>query len=143
MVLGNSQRFSQDDGQINTYYSYSLTQSPVFDPSTGFGGFESDKAGCLTSGPFASYVINLPSGTLPAGHCLKRHFSNTVVQYLTAEQVANTTKQPSFELFRIELEGVPGISWKIHSSGHHVIGGEMGDRYSSPGGERLRQARRP
>ncbi|KAJ7815274.1 hypothetical protein B0H14DRAFT_2848064 [Mycena olivaceomarginata] len=56
------------------------------------------------------------------------------VSSLSSAQIANTTKQQTFENFRIEVEGfsVPP-TLKAHDGGHFAVGGEMRDRYSSPG----------
>lgn len=58
-----------------------------------------------------------------------------MVHRLTEAAVKHTMNQTTFETFRIELEGRPITPEpKIHDSGHRVVGGEMGDTYSSPGG---------
>ncbi|KAG6888692.1 hypothetical protein C0992_007841 [Termitomyces sp. T32_za158] len=53
---------------------------------------------------------------------------------LTETAVKHTLSMTTFEAFRIELEGRPVTpEAKVHDSGHRVIGGDMGDTYSSPG----------
>ncbi|KAJ7128802.1 tyrosinase [Mycena crocata] len=133
----------------------SIDQSPVFDSKHGFGGngihipgYEGPfnnltylpgwvhgiGGGCVTTGPFASYNLSLGPGTVPTNHCLTRAFTNGYAWALSSAQVANTTRQSSFELFRIELEGKPVTpTMKLHDGGHFAIGGEMLDSYSSPG----------
>ncbi|KAF9464005.1 hypothetical protein BDZ94DRAFT_1191837 [Collybia nuda] len=111
----------------------SITTSPIFDPLTGFGGFPKG-GGCVTDGPFASYNLSFGPGPVINNHCLTRSYNKTLAPYLTPAQVANTTKQPTFELFRIELEGRPFTETiKIHDAGHRIVGGEMQDDSSSPG----------
>ncbi|KAL4252674.1 Di-copper centre-containing domain superfamily protein [Pleurotus pulmonarius] len=129
----------------------SVADSPIFDPVFGFGGNGIDVpgyaglfgnlsipgwtgGGCITDGPFASYNLSIGPGTLVTNHCLTRAFSKLGVAFVRSAQVANTTKQPSFELFRIELEGMPVTPYlKIHDGGHLAVGGEMNDEWSSPG----------
>lgn len=86
-------------------------------------------------GPFASYNLSVGPGTTATNHCLTRSFNIWAPPFVNSSQVANTTRQPTFELFRIELEGTPVTpDFKIHDGGHLTVGGEMNDRYSSPGG---------
>nr|ATU82297.1 tyrosinase [Macrocybe gigantea] len=107
--------------------------SPVFDSHAGFGGLRGDANGCVANGPFRNYTLSLGIGQVVNDHCLTRNFRKDVLPFLTMMQVANTTKQPTFEQFRTELEGDPASTPKIHDSGHLVIGGDMSDLYSSPG----------
>ncbi|KAG9217933.1 hypothetical protein CCMSSC00406_0008574 [Pleurotus cornucopiae] len=129
-----------------------VAASPVFDPVFGFGGNGIDipgyagqfgnmsdipgwtGGGCITDGPFASYNLSIGPGTLVTNHCLTRSFNTFAVAFIRSSQVANTTKQPNFERFRIELEGTPVTpTLKVHDAGHLSVGGEMNDRWSSPG----------
>lgn len=145
-----------------TYWDWSkdadtLTQiqdSPVFDPVTGFGGDGVPNTyqlpenfleppsrvpinpyswrGCVQDGAFAKYPISLGPGKLVTQHCLVRSINNTYSQYLTSHAVRNATRQPTFELFRIELEGRPITPTpKMHDSAHVLVGGDMGNFYSS------------
>lgn len=136
-------------------FSRSLIESPVFDPITGFGGtgvpgtytlpadpertnkffVPSSWVGCVNDGPFASYVIRLGPGKYITDHCLVRGVNDTYKQFLTSEVVRNATRQPTFELFRIELEGKPITpTFKMHDGGHVGVGGEMSNFYSSLAG---------
>ncbi|TFK33812.1 hypothetical protein BDQ12DRAFT_669943 [Crucibulum laeve] len=142
------------------YWDWSLDAddimaSPVFSPDTGFGGngvdgtytdlYGTDSSpptnhtsgwggGCVLDGPFSSYRLALGPGQRINDHCIVRNINQTFSQFITYAQVANTTRQPTFELFRIELEG-KGVTptHKIHDGGHFAVGGEMGNLYSSPG----------
>ncbi|KAJ7322965.1 tyrosinase, partial [Mycena albidolilacea] len=113
-----------------------IDNSPVFDPIHGFGGngiyipgyagpfnnftnspewIPGTGGGCITTGPFASYNLSLGPGTIPTNHCLTRNFNNAYAWALSSAQIANTTKQPTFEHFRIELEGQPVTpTMKLH-----------------------------
>ncbi|GLB38100.1 putative tyrosinase central domain-containing protein [Lyophyllum shimeji] len=109
-----------------------MLRSPVFSPTTGFGS--AHLAGPVSDGPFASLPLAFGPGQAPNKHLLTRALNATLLQYLTKEQVLNTTRQPTFERFRVELEGAPVTpTIKIHDAGHRLIGGDMGDTYSSPG----------
>ncbi|KAJ7847812.1 tyrosinase [Mycena olivaceomarginata] len=132
-----------------------IDNSPVFDPFRGFGGngiyipgyagpfnnftdlggwVPGTGGGCITTGPFASYNLSLGPGTIPTNHCLTRNFNDAVARALSSAQIANTTKQPTFEHFRIELEGEPtNPNLKLHNGGHFAVGAEMLNTYSSPG----------
>ncbi|KAF8954699.1 hypothetical protein BDZ97DRAFT_1927844 [Flammula alnicola] len=131
----------------------SISGAPVFDPITGFGGdgvpgtytlppnISSDNRvivpafrGCVRDGPFANYTLRLGPGKLITEHCLTRGINNDARKYLTSSAMANATKLPTFELFRIELEGEPITSdHRMHDGGHIAVGGEMSNFYSSPG----------
>ncbi|KAJ7098253.1 tyrosinase [Mycena epipterygia] len=133
----------------------SIDKSPVFDPVNGFGGNGIDipgyagpfnnltnlpgwvpgtGGGCVTTGPFASYNLSLGPGTIPTNHCLTRAFNNEYAWALSSASVANITQQPTFETFRVQLEGQPITpTMKIHDGGHFAVGAEMLDTYSSPG----------
>ncbi|KAJ7636904.1 tyrosinase [Roridomyces roridus] len=133
----------------------SIAKSPVFDPVFGFGGnglhipgyagpfnnltnlpgwVSGTGGGCITTGPFASYNLSLGPGTNLTNHCLTRDFHDDFAWVLSSAQVANTTKQPTFESFRIELEGQPVTpTMKLHDGGHFTVGAEMLNTYSSPG----------
>ncbi|KAG6880854.1 hypothetical protein C0993_003994, partial [Termitomyces sp. T159_Od127] len=67
-------------------------------------------------------------------HLLERGFDVTMLPRLTEKAVKHTLSKTTFETFRIELEGRPITPEpKAHDSGHRVVGGDMGDTYSSPG----------
>ncbi|KAF8802803.1 Di-copper centre-containing protein [Phlegmacium glaucopus] len=133
------------DWSLDADASRPLLESPVFDPVTGFGGtgvpdpgfvnkffIPSSFVGCVQDGPFASYVIRLGPGKLITDHCLVRGVNDTYKQFFTSSAVANTTKLPTFELFRIELEGKPITpTFEMHDGGHLAVGGEMSNFYSS------------
>ncbi|KAI1360539.1 Di-copper centre-containing protein [Xylaria arbuscula] len=115
----------------------------VYIPS-GNGG------GCVTSGPFVDYVINLgpvlpiQDGLEPAAdplgynpHCLSRDLSAfTATNWLTIENVLNITvgaASRSVLLFQNELQGrfTDGFLG-LHTAGHGVAGGISGDLFGSP-----------
>ncbi|KAL0572405.1 hypothetical protein V5O48_009566 [Marasmius crinis-equi] len=133
----------------------SYSASPVFDPVYGFGGNGKDipgyegpfgnyseipgwqygsGGGCIQDGPFVHYNLSLGPGTVPTNHCIQRAFTPAFFSTITPEQVNHTLEKPTFELFRIELEGTPVTSTaKVHDGGHFAVSGEMNNRYSSPG----------
>ena len=135
-----------------------MRDSPVFDPQLGFGGdgvsgtyqlppdFNSlvpqkipidPKAfkGCVQDGPFASSSIRLGPGKLVTEHCLVRGINDTYKQYITPARVWDAITQPTFELFRTEVEGRPVTATpKIHDATHVLIGGDMSNFYSSVAG---------
>ena len=90
----------------------------------------------MADGPFHSYTVRLGPGKLITDHCLVRGINSTYIQYFTPSAVANATSLPSFEKFRIELEGRPITpTHKMHDGGHLSVGGEMSNFYSSPAGQ--------
>ncbi|GAP87774.1 putative FAD binding domain-containing protein [Rosellinia necatrix] len=115
----------------------------VFIPS-GKGG------GCVTSGPFVDYVINLgpvspiQDKMVPAPvflgfnpHCLSRDLSAfTAMNWLTLGNILNITvgaASRSVLLFQNELQGrfTDGFLG-LHTAGHGVMGGAAGDIFGSP-----------
>ncbi|KAI0528040.1 hypothetical protein F5B22DRAFT_632546 [Xylaria bambusicola] len=115
----------------------------IFVPS-GKGG------GCVTSGPFVDYVINLgpvlpiQDGVAPAAdplgynpHCLSRDLSSfTAMNWLTIGNILNVTvgaASGSVLLFQNELQGRFNDGFLgLHTAGHGVPGGISGDLYGSP-----------
>jgi tyrosinase len=92
--------------------------------------------GCVVDGPFASYNLSLGPGTEVTNHCLQRALNDELREYISGTRVADVARQETFEAFRIELEGAPVTdSMRLHDGGHNAVGGEMADRYSSPGGK--------
>ncbi|KAJ7100707.1 tyrosinase [Mycena belliarum] len=135
-----------------------LARSPVFDAVHGFGGNGADVpdyagqfgnltllssagwvapgagGGCVLDGPFAAYNLSVGPGTTPTNHCLQRALNDNISGFLSGARVASVLRQPTFEAFRVELEGAPVTTgMRLHDGGHNAIGGEMGDRFSSPG----------
>ena len=89
----------------------------------------------MKDGPFSSFTVHLGPGKLVTDHCLVRGIDSSLTQYFTPSAVANATSLPNFELFRIELEGMPfTTTHKMHDSVHGAVGGDMSNFYSSPGG---------
>lgn len=134
-----------------------MRDSPIFDPQSGFGGDGVPNTytlptnwttviskvpidpwawkGCVRDGPLASYKIQLGPGQLATEHCLVRSINDTYKPYITSKSVLNATKQPNFELFRVELEGRPVTSTpKAHDGAHVLVGGDMSNFYSSVAG---------
>ncbi|KAJ6534938.1 tyrosinase, partial [Mycena capillaripes] len=135
-----------------------LAESPVFDPIYGFGGNGADipdyaqkfgrhsrlssagwvapgaGGGCVTDGPFASFMLSVGPGINVTNHCMTRAINDNMRQFLSPARVADLALPTTFEEFRIELEGTPVTeTMRVHDGGHNAVDGEMGDRYSSPG----------
>ncbi|KAG5641311.1 hypothetical protein DXG03_005544 [Asterophora parasitica] len=114
-------------------------ESPVFHPTLGFGSSAIASPAVpnpltVEDGPFASYNLSYGPNGVISNHRLMRALNSTLLPYLSAAMVRNTTMQPTYELFRTELEGRPVTPLiKIHDAGHRIIGGDMADTYSSPG----------
>ena len=135
---------------------FSIRGSPVFDPITGFGSNgvpgtyslpqginltsnrildPNDFIGCVPDGPFKDYTLHFGPGKLVTDHCLTRNIRDDSAQFLNSAVMANTTRLPTYEKFRIELEGRPITpTHRLHDGGHYGVGGEMSNFYSSPGG---------
>ncbi|KIM46639.1 hypothetical protein M413DRAFT_440244 [Hebeloma cylindrosporum] len=132
----------------------SISGSPVFDPVTGFGGnggpgtyslppdtditanrIDPDAfVGCVQDGPFKDYTLRYGPGQLVTDHCLTRNIRDDSAQFLDSKAMAEATQLPTYEEFRIELEGEPITpTHKMHDGGHYGVGGEMSNFYSSPG----------
>ncbi|KAK7040129.1 hypothetical protein VNI00_009935 [Paramarasmius palmivorus] len=134
----------------------SFAASPLFDSTYGFGGnganipgyngffnnisdlpdweYGGPGGGCIQDGPFASYNLSLGPGTLRTNHCITRWFTPVYLKTITTKRVTELFKFDNFEGFRIELEGTPITRHsKTHDGAHFAVGGEIGDRYSSPG----------
>ena len=108
--------------------------------------------GCVTSGPFVNYTVNLgpaalalPGGTSAAAanpfdynpRCFKRDLTTALIQ-----RYANFTSVVSLILnnnaiadFQLAMQGVPGSgSIGVHGGAHYSMGGDPGrDVFVSPG----------
>lgn len=119
--------------------------SPVFDPSSGFGGNGPWIAnstnpelvapgrtggGCVTNGPFKDLELHLgPRRNIERNNqCLTRDFSPFVaITYLSSAGVTDVLEQRDFGWFDILSQGgVVVEDYKYHVGGHLAIGGELG-----------------
>lgn len=108
-----------------------LLQSPVFDPTTGFGGGGSQ---CLTDGPFKNWVIHVPAGTgtQRGDRCLSRALNPGIAtQWLRKDIEFQCMAQKDYGWFSVYLEGDPFQNYGIHGGGHFAVGGSAGDVYTS------------
>jgi tyrosinase len=135
-----------------------MKDSPIYDPSTGFGGdgvpgtytlppdpngqsnaFPGAYKGCVRTGPFANQTVRLGPGKLVTEHCLVRGVDESMSKSsLKSTEVNRVLALTPFERFRTGLEnGIGfGFGFGIHGGGHAAVGGEMLNPYSSPGGMR-------
>ena len=92
--------------------------------------------GCVQDGPFADYTIKLGPGLLVTEHCLTRGINDTSNVYLNSPAIAYTSSLPTFEQFRVALEGtLDPLVLGPHIGGHVAVGGEMSNFFSSPAGK--------
>ena len=133
-----------------------MKDSPIFDPTTGFGGdgvqgtytlppdpngqssaFPNVYRGCVRTGPFANHTVRLGPGRLVTNHCLVRGVDEASKQALATSQVNRVMQLTPFEKFRTGLENgiAAGFGFGIHGGGHQAVGGEMMNPYSSPAGQ--------
>lgn len=123
-----------------SYWDYTLDNanflsSPIFDPTTGFGGGGSQ---CLTDGPFRNWTIHLPSGTETQrqDRCLARALDPSLAsQWLRKDIETEIKLQKDFGWFTVYLEGDPFSYMGLHGGGHFAIGGSAGDVYTSNTGQ--------
>lgn len=118
---------------------------PIYLPA-GTGG------GCVTSGPFVNYTVNLgPAAlSLPGGgtvavenpldynpRCLKRDLTTAVTRkYANASAVVSLIlDHDNVADFQMTMQGVPGSgNIGVHGGGHYTMGGDPGrDLFVSPG----------
>jgi tyrosinase len=110
---------------------------PPLNFTAGTGG------GCVTSGPFKTYTVNMGPSTLsmPGGNvssmsnpldynprCLKRSLTTSVLR-----SYANYTAILELILqhhdiwdFETAMQGIPGSGLGVHGSGHYAMGGDPG-----------------
>jgi len=124
----------------------SLGSYPVIHLPTGTGG------GCVTSGPFKDYKVNLgpvalmlPGGKTSSAEnplaynprCLSRDLTSSIVQdYANYTSVVDLIlRNDDIWNFEMNMQGVPGSgSIGVHGGGHYSMGGDPGrDVYVSPG----------
>ncbi|GME58660.1 Tyrosinase central domain protein [Neofusicoccum parvum] len=130
--------------------------SPIFDPVTGFGGngYYIDSSndtsvrlhipgktggGCVSTGPFANYTVNMGPNNSTAYNprCFRRDISPWLAsQKLNSTVVETALAGETFQEFDILAQGqvsVEGLTY--HGGGHLGVGGDlgmMGDLYNSP-----------
>ncbi|BCR96037.1 tyrosinase family protein [Aspergillus luchuensis] len=131
-----------NQGNISLYLG---NYAPIILPP-GTGG------GCVTSGPFKNYTVNmgpaalsLPGGSTAAvsnplnynPRCLKRSLTTALLQkYNTYPKITSLIlDNDDVWDFEMTMQGVPGSgSIGVHGSGHYSMGGDPGrDVYVSPG----------
>ncbi|KAJ5502237.1 Tyrosinase [Penicillium fimorum] len=124
----------------------SLGTYPVIHLPTGNGG------GCVTSGPFKDYSVNLGPVALmlPGGksestanplaynpRCLKRDLSTKIVQdYANFTAIVDLIlRHDDVYDFQMNMQGVPGSgNIGVHGGGHYSMGGDPSrDVFVSPG----------
>lgn len=140
-MSGNGAKIANQSDVVLTLGDYPNVYLP---PGTG--------GGCVTSGPFVNYTVNLgpadlalPGGTVQAAsnpldynpRCLKRDLTTALIQ-----KYCNYTDVVSLILdnddvydFQTVMQGVPGSgSIGVHGGGHYSMGGDPGrDVFVSPG----------
>jgi len=91
----------------------------------------------VKDGPFAGYTLKLGPGLLVTEHCIIRGVNDTKSVYTNSSVIAYTLSLPTFEQFRLALDGMNGVPNNIgpHGGGHGLVGGEMTNFFSSPGGK--------
>lgn len=111
-----------------------------------------DGGGCVTSGPFKNYIVNMgPAALVVPGNktvaaanpldynprCFKRDLTTPIIQAF-----ANATATVDLILgnqdvwdFQMKMQGVPGSgNLGVHGGGHYSMGGDPGrDFFVSPG----------
>jgi tyrosinase len=124
----------------------SLGTYPVIHLPTGNGG------GCVTSGPFKDYSVNLGPVALmlPGGEtgstanplaynprCLKRDLSTQIVRdYANFTAIVDLIlRHDNIYDFQMNMQGVPGSgNIGVHGGGHYAMGGDPSrDVFVSPG----------
>lgn len=124
----------------------SLGDYPIIYLPTGNGG------GCVTSGPFKDYTVNLGPVTLmlPGGgsqtsenpfaynpRCLKRDLTTKIIQdYANFTAVVDLIlRHNDIYDFQMNMQGVPGSgNIGVHGGGHYSMGGDPArDVFVSPG----------
>ncbi|KAF9553250.1 Di-copper centre-containing protein [Agrocybe pediades] len=75
--------------------------------------------------------VHLGPGKAIQEHCLMRGIDDEFTESLSRETVERVLAQPMFEKFPVELEGGEDRPSE-YGSGHLVIGGDLGNLYSSP-----------
>ncbi|CAL5875210.1 uncharacterized protein PFLUO_LOCUS9514 [Penicillium psychrofluorescens] len=117
--------------------SVDMAGYPRLNFTAGTGG------GCMTSGPFQDYTVDMGPSTLsmPGGNvssmsnpldynprCLKRSLTTSILQ-----RYANYTAIAQLILnyhdiwdFETVLQGVPGSGLGVHGGGHYAMGGDPG-----------------
>ena len=137
---------------------FRISKSPIWNPVTGFGGdgvpgtytvptdpdptnsskiFPQFYHGCIKDGPFANYTLKSGPGLLVTEHCLTRGINDASGVYINSSAVAYTLSLPTFEQFRVALEGIRDSLLIVgpHGGGHIAVGGEMTNYFSSPAGK--------
>ncbi|KAJ5982239.1 hypothetical protein N7451_012339 [Penicillium sp. IBT 35674x] len=123
-----------------------LGSSPKLFLPTGSGG------GCVTSGPFKDYEVNLGPAALilPGGNvsakanplnynprCLKRDLTSAILQNSNTypDTMKLIVENHDIWNFEMVMQGVPGSGRiGVHGGAHYSMGGDMGrDVYVSPG----------
>ena len=137
----------------------SLANSPVFDPTTGFGGdgvpgtytipTDSDGSvppyvwitdfvkGCVGTGPFTDVVRHVGPGKRFTDHCIVRGFDGqaAAAPTLSTAYVNILLSENTYDNFWNRMDGIPfKTEIRTHDAGHIALGGEMVSAYTSTNG---------
>ncbi|KAJ5542202.1 Tyrosinase [Penicillium sp. DV-2018c] len=145
---GSETSMSGNGAHVNQTGDIQLTLGdyPVIHLPTGNGG------GCVTSGPFKDYQVNLGPVALmlPGGEvgsvenplaynprCLKRDLSTQIIKdYANYTAIVDLIlRHDNIEDFQMNMQGIPGSgNIGVHGGGHYSMGGDPSrDVFVSPG----------
>jgi tyrosinase len=153
--METSPMFDGSDTSMSGNGAYIPNQPGVMLPLKGYAPIylpRGSGGGCVTTGPFKNYQLNLgpasllvPGGNVsttanPLNHnprCLKRDLTSAILQKWNnytaiVELILNNNDIWSFQM---AMQGMPGSgSIGVHGGGHYAIGGDPGrDGFVSPG----------
>lgn len=135
-----------------------IGNSPIFNPTTGFGGTGvpntytlpttpenatfplnpeafSYPAGCVGTGPFKNTVLHVGPNKRYTDHCLVRRFLEDLRFVMTPANINNILSQGIYDAFWNSLDGLPyKLDVALHDGGHGFIGGDMASFYTSNNG---------
>lgn len=109
------------DEMMDADNSYNISDSIVFDPTTGFGGEGGD---CVDDGPFSNITLHLTAnwGVISSSdYCLSRDFNNEIWQGANSTHVAECMETQNFTSADSCFRSNP------HTAGHGGVGGTMLD----------------
>jgi tyrosinase len=114
-------------------YADNLQASPLFNGDSGSFGGNSGRSGCVETGPYKSYTVNIGPGasTRYNPRCLSRNLNPSAARNTKVDiTYPLITQSNSITLFQDRLQATNNV----HASGHMSIGGNPGgDIFTSPG----------
>jgi tyrosinase len=103
-----------------------FTNSPIFDPKTGFGGDGVNPTRCIADGPFANITLHFKQDLTTTNYCVIRNLNECPFQGAAQSVLDACLATKTFE------EAWHCIEARPHAAGHAGVGGIVSSKVVTP-----------